>query len=141
MDKRDDYSPHVESVGCRLRWLVVSNNMSSRISNIHPPRHRLSSSHCGTVRDRAERSAIDPFPPLMFRGLRSAVEQKADIRHVHKLRILSPQFPQFSERGNFRLHILPPKFRLRIRTPVTGRTARLDTRLVASDYPSRIPTH
>jgi len=38
---------------------VVSNNISTRIPYIHPPRHRLSSSHCGTVRDSAERSLND----------------------------------------------------------------------------------
>ena len=39
---------------------VVSNIVSSRVSNIYPPRHRLSSSHCGTGRDRAGRSVIGP---------------------------------------------------------------------------------
>jgi hypothetical protein len=38
--------------------VVVYKNISSRVSNIHTPRHRLTSPHCGTVRDRAGRSVI-----------------------------------------------------------------------------------
>ena len=34
------------------------------ISNSHPPRHRLSSSHCGTVGDGVGRSGIDPYVKL-----------------------------------------------------------------------------
>ncbi len=49
-----------ESCGRRVAKLygVVYKNISSRVSNIHAPRHRLSSPHCGTVRDRAGRSVI-----------------------------------------------------------------------------------
>jgi len=43
----------------------------------------------------AELALADPMQPLMFRRSRSAVRQKADIRHVHELRMLSPELSSF----------------------------------------------
>jgi hypothetical protein len=57
---------------------VVSNTISSRVSNIHPPRHQLSSSHCGTVRDSAGRSVIDPERTVTMSDRVSAMESQAD---------------------------------------------------------------